>query len=93
MSNAVVIGLSILGVAIGLAFGYLIARVTATRRVERNGTTAEDVMATARGEAKEILARADAEGRASWPTLSPASPSAARHLTSGPQTSPTVRRS
>ena len=64
MSNAVVIGLSILGVAIGLAFGYLIARVTATRRVEREGTTAEDVMATARVEAKEILARADEEGRA-----------------------------
>ncbi len=64
MDNTVVIALSVLGVAIGLAFGYLIARLTSTRRRERDGGSAEDVLSKARLEAKEILANADEQGRA-----------------------------
>ena len=45
MSNTVVtIGLIVLGVAIGLGFGYLIARLAIARRHERDGVSAEDVV-------------------------------------------------
>lgn len=64
MGNAVVIGLSVLGVAIGLAFGYLIARVLATRKQQRDAVSAEELLSTAQIEARQIRAKADDEGRA-----------------------------
>ena len=65
MSNTVVtIGLIILGVAIGLGFGYLIARLAIARRHERDGVSAEDVVTSARLDAQRILAKAEEEGRA-----------------------------
>jgi ribonuclease Y len=64
MTDLVVIGLTVLGLAIGLGFGYLIARLTVTRRREREGASAEDAVAEARLEAKTILANAEDEGRA-----------------------------
>lgn len=64
MSNAVAIGLSVLGVAIGLGFGYLIARLAIARRRERDGISAEDMVASARVDAQRILNTAEEEGRA-----------------------------
>lgn len=64
MENAVVIGLSVLGVAIGLAFGYLIARVLATRKQQLDVVTSEELLSTAQIEARQIRANADEEGRA-----------------------------
>jgi ribonuclease Y len=64
MTDLVVIGLTVLGLAIGLGFGYLIARLTVARRREREGASAEDAVAEARLEAKTILANAEDEGRA-----------------------------
>ncbi len=64
MSNGLVIGLTVLGVALGLGFGYLIARLTITRKREKDGITAEDTLARARVEASRILANAEEEGRA-----------------------------
>lgn len=64
MTNPVVIGLIVLGVAIGLSFGYLLARLAIARRRERDVISAEDMVGSARLEAKTILATADEEGRA-----------------------------
>lgn len=64
MTMTEAIGLSVLGAAIGLAFGYLIARLRATRLQERDGISAEDLVAKAQTEAKSILAGADAQSRA-----------------------------
>lgn len=64
MTDPVVIGLTVVGLAIGLGFGYLIARLTSARRREREGLSAEDAVAEARLEAKTILANAEDEGRA-----------------------------
>lgn len=64
MTDLVVIGLTVLGLAIGLGFGYLIARLTIARRKERDGVSAEDTVAEARLQAKTILANAEDEGRA-----------------------------
>jgi len=64
MTDLVVIGLAVVGLAIGLGFGYLIARLTVTRRREREGVSVEDAVAEARLEAKTILANAEDEGRA-----------------------------
>ncbi len=64
MTDLVVIGLTVLGLALGLGFGYLLARLTIARRQEREGTSAEDAVAEARLEAKTILATAEEEGRA-----------------------------
>ncbi|HEY5889352.1 MAG TPA: Rnase Y domain-containing protein, partial [Acidimicrobiia bacterium] len=64
MDSAVVIGLSILGVAIGLAFGYLLARVLNARKSERDAGSAEGLVSNARVEARQILAKADDAGRA-----------------------------
>jgi ribonuclease Y len=64
MTMTEAIGLSVLGAAIGLAFGYLLARLRATRRQERDGISAEDLIAKAQTEAKSILAGADAQSRA-----------------------------
>ncbi len=64
MTDPVVIGLTVFGLAIGLGFGYLIARLTLARRRERDGASAEDSVAEARLEAKTILAKAEDEGRA-----------------------------
>ncbi|MEX1038894.1 MAG: ribonuclease Y [Acidimicrobiia bacterium] len=63
MFTAEAIGLAVLGAAIGLAFGYLIARLRAARRQERDGISAEDLVAKAQIEAKEILAGADSQSR------------------------------
>ena len=64
MSNTVVIGLTVLGVAVGLGFGYLIARLAIARRRERNTTSAEEMVSAARIDATRILATAEDEGRA-----------------------------
>ncbi|MEX1135080.1 MAG: ribonuclease Y [Acidimicrobiia bacterium] len=64
MDNPLAIGLSVLGLAIGLGFGYLLARLAVTRRRESNGVSAEDAMTSARLDAQRILAKAEEEGRA-----------------------------
>ncbi|HEX9761731.1 MAG TPA: ribonuclease Y [Acidimicrobiia bacterium] len=64
MSNTVVIGLTVLGVAVGLGFGYLIARLAIARRREHNTTSAEEMVSAARIDATRILATAEDEGRA-----------------------------
>src|SRR5688572_8174144 len=64
MDSPVVIGLTILGVVIGLGMGYLLARLAIARRSERDGVSAEDMVANARFEAQRILTKAEEEGRA-----------------------------
>lgn len=64
MSNGVLLSLIVLGIVIGLAFGYLTARLAMARRRERDTVSAEDMVASARGEAQKILAAAEDEGRA-----------------------------
>lgn len=64
MDTTVAIGLSVLGVAIGLGFGYLLARLAIARRRERDGLSAEDMVTQARLDAQRILATAEEEGRA-----------------------------
>lgn len=64
MENTVVIGLTVLGVVIGLGFGYLLARLAIARRRERDGVSAEDMVGSARLDAQRILATAEEEGRA-----------------------------
>ncbi|MGH8870551.1 MAG: ribonuclease Y [Acidimicrobiia bacterium] len=64
MENTVVIGLSVLGVVIGLGFGYLLARLAIARRRERDGVSAEDMVTSARLDAQRILSKAEEEGRA-----------------------------
>jgi ribonuclease Y len=58
----VTIWLVILGVAVG--FGYLLARLVISRRREREGVSAEDMVSSARLDAQRILAKAEEEGRA-----------------------------
>ncbi len=62
--NTVAIGLTVLGVALGLGFGYLLARLSVNRRSERDGVSAEDMVKTARSDAQRILTTAEEEGRA-----------------------------
>jgi ribonuclease Y len=62
--NTVAIGLTVLGVALGFGFGYLLARLSVTRRRERDGVSAEDMVTTARSDAQRILTTAEEEGRA-----------------------------
>ena len=64
MSTVQVVGLAVLGLAIGLGFGYLIARLSIARRRERDGINAEDTVTSARLDAQKILANAEEEGRA-----------------------------
>jgi ribonuclease Y len=64
MNTTVAIGLSVLGVAVGLGFGYLLARLAIARRKERDGVSAEDMVSAARLDAQRILATAEEEGRA-----------------------------
>ncbi|MET0565179.1 MAG: ribonuclease Y [Acidimicrobiia bacterium] len=64
MDTIPVIGLTILGVVLGLGFGYLIARLAIARRRERDGVSAEDAVTSARLDAQRILAKAEEEGRA-----------------------------
>jgi ribonuclease Y len=64
MDTIAVIGLTVLGVVIGLGFGYLLARLAIARRRERDGVSAEDMVTTARLDAQRILAKAEEEGRA-----------------------------
>jgi ribonuclease Y len=59
-----VIGLTILGIVLGLGFGYLLARLAIARKRERDGVSAEDVVTSARLEAQRILSKAEEEGRA-----------------------------
>ncbi|MCI0543179.1 MAG: ribonuclease Y [Actinobacteria bacterium] len=58
------VGLILLGLALGLGFGYLLARLAMARRRERDVITAEDLLAAARHDATRILATAEDEGRA-----------------------------
>ena len=55
MGNAVVIGLTVLGVVIGLGFGYLLARLSIARRRERDVISAEDTVTKARTDAQRLL--------------------------------------
>ena len=64
MDTIPVIGLTILGVVLGLGFGYLIARLAIARRRERDGVSAEDMVTSARLDAQRILSKAEEEGRA-----------------------------
>lgn len=64
MSNTVAIALSVLGVAIGLGFGYLLARLAIAKRKEKDGVSAEDFVTSARLDAQRILAKAEEESRA-----------------------------
>ena len=64
MDIAQAIGLGVLGVAIGLGFGYLLARLAIARRRERDGINAEEMVTSARLDAQKILATAEEEGRA-----------------------------
>jgi len=64
MDIAQAIGLGVLGVAIGLGFGYLLARLAIARRRERDGINAEEMVSSARLDAQKILATAEEEGRA-----------------------------
>ena len=57
-------GLAVLGVLIGLAFGYLISRLASARRLEKDTISAEELVASARLDAQKILATAEDEGRA-----------------------------
>jgi ribonuclease Y len=60
----VAIWLTVLGVAIGLGFGYLMARLSIAKRRERDGVSAEDTVTAARLDSQRILAKAEEEGRA-----------------------------
>jgi ribonuclease Y len=64
MELTVAIGLSVLGVVIGLGFGYLLARLAITRRQDRDTISAEEMVTQARLEAQRILGNAEDEGRA-----------------------------
>lgn len=64
MSDGVVIGLTVLGVTIGLGFGYLLARLAIAKSSERREASAEDLVGKAQLEARHILAKAEEEGRA-----------------------------
>jgi ribonucrease Y len=64
METIAVVGLTILGVVLGLGFGYLLARLAIARRRERDGASAEDMVTSARLDAQRILSKAEEEGRA-----------------------------
>ena len=64
MSNALAIGLSVLGVVIGLVAVYFVVRMTMQRRREDGGAIAEDMVTSARLDAQRILTKAEEEGRA-----------------------------
>jgi ribonuclease Y len=64
METIPVIGLTIMGIVLGLGFGYLLARLAIARKRERDGVSAEDVVTSARLEAQRILSKAEEEGRA-----------------------------
>ena len=64
METIPVIGLTILGVVLGLGFGYLLARLAIARRRERDGVSAEDMVTSARLDAQRILSKAEEAGRA-----------------------------
>jgi ribonuclease Y len=64
MNTTLVVGLMILGVVLGLGFGYLLARLGIARKRERDGVSAEDVVTSARLEAQRLLSKAEEEGRA-----------------------------
>jgi len=64
METIPVIGLTILGVVLGLGFGYLLARLAIARRRERDGVSAEGMVTSARLDAQRILSKAEEEGRA-----------------------------
>lgn len=64
MENTVVIGLTVLGVVIGLGFGYLLARLAIAGRRERDVVSAEDMVTSARLDAQRILSKAEEEARA-----------------------------
>ncbi len=64
MSNALAVGLSVLGVVIGLVAIYIVIRMTMQRRRESDGASAEDLVTSARLDAQRILTKAEEEGRA-----------------------------
>ncbi len=64
MGNALAIGLGVLGVAVGLGFGYLIVRLVRGRRRGGEDLGPEDTLSKARLDAQRILTKAEEEGRA-----------------------------
>ncbi len=64
MSNGWAIGLAVLGVVVGIGFGYLVARLAIQRRRELETVSAEDGVTSARLEAQRILTKAEEEARA-----------------------------
>ncbi len=64
MDTALTIGLAVLGIALGLGFGFLLAREMMRRRHEVDGVSAEEAVSGARVEAQRILSKAEEEGRA-----------------------------
>lgn len=64
MNTGLAIGLAVLGIALGLGFGYLLSRELMRRRNQVDGASAEDAVASARIDAQRILAKAEEEGRA-----------------------------
>jgi len=64
MDNTMAIWLAVLGGAVGLGFGYLLARLAIARRREIEGVSAEDKVTSARLDAQRILANAEEEARA-----------------------------
>ncbi len=64
MNNALAIGLSVLGVVIGLVAVYFVVRMTMQRRREDGGAIADDLVTSARLDAQRILTKAEEEGRA-----------------------------
>ena len=51
-------------IAVGVGFGYLLARLAIARRRERDGLSAEGMVVSARADAQRILSSAEDEGRA-----------------------------
>jgi ribonuclease Y len=63
-NDGMVLGLIVLVALIALGFGYMLARLSAARRHEREVGNAEEKVALARVEASRILATAEEEARA-----------------------------
>lgn len=58
------VAMTVLGIALGLGFGYLLARLSVGRRRDRDGISAEGMVIAARSDAQRILTSAEEEGRA-----------------------------
>lgn len=64
MPEGALLALIVLGVVLGLGFGYMLARLMMARKQERDVVSAETMVVNARAEAALILSKAEDEGRA-----------------------------